>query len=424
MKSVRYAVAILCTTAALGLAACTQAPSDGMSGAAVDGGSTEVAPAVEPTVESLPMTEAAPPADDASAPGVEGEGPLVPEGFVAPDDPKAAARAAAAPGGSTDSDAAPGDSPDALSPGGSTAYVAAHNRWRANYGTPSLVWDDTVAAYAQEWADHLATTNTFEHRSNGRYGENMFWGFARLQDQANRVVDSWGSEVQYWDMSCRGDFNQCCQGGWQNCGHFTAVVWSTTTKVGCGEAYNASGNAIVVCNYDPAGNVRGGRPFPAPPTATPAPPTAAPGATAVPTAAPGGGGNDLYPQVYEESWDNLNRAIPDAGSAVTQILKVGQAGRILEANVYVSITHPYIGDLSVKLVHPDGTVVVLHDQTGGETHDIDQTFGRQGIPVPGLTGLNGKPMQGDWKLLVQDHAQADAGTLNRVVLTLRYRPQP
>ena len=37
-------------------------------------------------------------------------------------------------------------------------------------------------------------------------------------------------------------------------GHFTQLVWVGTTKVGCGRS-QCKGNDIVVCNYDPPGNV-------------------------------------------------------------------------------------------------------------------------------------------------------------------------
>ena len=35
-----------------------------------------------------------------------------------------------------------------------------------------------------------------------------------------------------------------------------AVVWTTTTKVGCGRV-QCKGNDIIVCNYDPPGNWQG-----------------------------------------------------------------------------------------------------------------------------------------------------------------------
>jgi hypothetical protein len=40
-------------------------------------------------------------------------------------------------------------------------------------------------------------------------------------------------------------------------GHFTALVWKSTTKLGCGSARcsRLSNRVILVCNYQPAGNI-------------------------------------------------------------------------------------------------------------------------------------------------------------------------
>ena len=39
-------------------------------------------------------------------------------------------------------------------------------------------------------------------------------------------------------------------------GHFTQVVWKSTTKVGCGFS-TCGDNDLLVCNYSPAGNFAG-----------------------------------------------------------------------------------------------------------------------------------------------------------------------
>ena len=38
-------------------------------------------------------------------------------------------------------------------------------------------------------------------------------------------------------------------------GHFTQVVWKSTTQLGCGLAVNRGNKIYGVCNYSPAGNV-------------------------------------------------------------------------------------------------------------------------------------------------------------------------
>ncbi len=131
--------------------------------------------------------------------------------------------------------------------------VNAHNQWRSKLGLPPLRWSDEIANYAQEWANHLAATGSFEHRTEHRYGENLFMASGR-QYSPTEVVNDWGSEVAYYDYAT----NSCRPG--EMCGHYTQVVWRDTTEVGCAVA--RSGNREVwVCNYNPPGNYRGQKPY-------------------------------------------------------------------------------------------------------------------------------------------------------------------
>ncbi|XP_065633779.1 pathogenesis-related protein 1C-like, partial [Quercus suber] len=58
-------------------------------------------------------------------------------------------------------------------------YLNAHNAARADVGVPSLTWDDTVAAYAQNYANQRIGDCNLVH-SGGKYGENIAWGSADL----------------------------------------------------------------------------------------------------------------------------------------------------------------------------------------------------------------------------------------------------
>ncbi|WP_369373372.1 S8 family serine peptidase [Promicromonospora sp. Populi] len=80
------------------------------------------------------------------------------------------------------------------------------------------------------------------------------------------------------------------------------------------------------------------------------------------------------------------------------------------AQVRVDITHPYRGDLVVRLVAPDGSVYPLLDKVGGATDDVHQTF---------VVNLASEPVDGTWNLRVQDTATGDAGTLTGWSLTPR-----
>jgi pathogenesis-related protein 1 len=136
-------------------------------------------------------------------------------------------------------------------PGKLRGIVAAHNRVRAQVGVPPMTWSDDVARVAQRWADHLAARRCkLEHNGRARLGENLFWSSGPAD--ATQVVAAWAAEKQsysYRTNSCRGV-----------CGHYTQVVWAKSTQVGCGMATCGSAE-VWVCNYDPAGNLVGARPY-------------------------------------------------------------------------------------------------------------------------------------------------------------------
>jgi len=72
-------------------------------------------------------------------------------------------------------------------------------------------------------------------------------------------------------------------------------------------------------------------------------------------------------------------------------------------SVDVDITHTYIGDLIVDVIHPDGTVFNVHNRTGGSSNDINKTYS---------VNVGSKAAAGTWSLKVRDRAGQDIGTLN------------
>ena len=134
-----------------------------------------------------------------------------------------------------------------------------HNKTRAEVGVGPLSWSQKLAIYAQEWANHLAsTTCRLEHRPrSGRgeheYGENLFMGTAGYYSVAD-AVKAWVDEKVYY----RGETLNASN--WNASGHYTQVVWESTTYVGCAKV-ECKGNIIVVCNYDPPGNILGQKPY-------------------------------------------------------------------------------------------------------------------------------------------------------------------
>ncbi|KAK9988782.1 hypothetical protein SO802_029021 [Lithocarpus litseifolius] len=58
-------------------------------------------------------------------------------------------------------------------------YLNAHNVARADVGVPPLNWDDTVAAYAQNYANQRIGDCNLVH-SGRQYGENIAWSSGDL----------------------------------------------------------------------------------------------------------------------------------------------------------------------------------------------------------------------------------------------------
>jgi subtilisin-like proprotein convertase family protein len=98
---------------------------------------------------------------------------------------------------------------------------------------------------------------------------------------------------------------------------------------------------------------------------------------------------------------------------ITSTIQITAGGEIAEVRIPVSITHTYIGDLTVELIAPSGTEVMLHNRSGGSTNDIVGTYGDDLTPAEPLTVLDGESAVGAWKLRITDHAGGDTGTLNR-----------
>ncbi len=137
--------------------------------------------------------------------------------------------------------------------------LASHNKARAAVGVAPLVWSDKLAMYACDWADHLASTSRrMEHRPhsgrwNQEHGENLFMGSAGHYGVADAVA-MWESERSAYDGRTIDESNV------HACGHYTQLVWRATRRMGCAKVVCA-GNVIVVCNYDPPGNVLGQVPY-------------------------------------------------------------------------------------------------------------------------------------------------------------------
>ena len=134
--------------------------------------------------------------------------------------------------------------------------LAAHNQVRAEAGVAPLEWDAALGDAAANYAVYLAVTNSFKHSEQSRRpgtGENLWIG-TRGAFSFEAMVGGWSSERKDF---VPGVFPAVSRAGsLEKVGHYTQMVWPTTTRVGCAVASNAA-NDYLVCRYSPAGNVVG-----------------------------------------------------------------------------------------------------------------------------------------------------------------------
>lgn len=147
----------------------------------------------------------------------------------------------------------------------------AHNGVRTKHGLKPLKWSDKLAAYSQQWADHLGTGESCRmyHRSGSPpHGENLYISSATVwtidnkevsreknQVSIRNVVKAWTDEEKWYNYQS----NSCTPG--QQCGHYTQIVWRETTEVGCAVKFCGDQSQNWVCSYNPPGNIVGRRPY-------------------------------------------------------------------------------------------------------------------------------------------------------------------
>jgi subtilisin-like proprotein convertase family protein len=108
-------------------------------------------------------------------------------------------------------------------------------------------------------------------------------------------------------------------------------------------------------------------------------------------------------------------AIPDnVPAGVYSTLTFVEDVTITDVEIYVNITHTFIGDLIVEVRSPQGTTVRLHNRSGGSADNIVGWYDSQlAVGGPGsLTDFIGQHSNGDWRIWVSDNAGLDTGTLN------------
>jgi len=128
--------------------------------------------------------------------------------------------------------------------------LKAHNEYRDKHGVAPLKLDKKLCSYAQEWANKLAKDDSFQHRTNQDFGENLYCSWSsnpKAKCPGSKPVDSWYSEGSKYIFGTEPVNSS-------SVGHFTQVVWKKTEKLGIAKARSKSGKTVVVANYEPAGN--------------------------------------------------------------------------------------------------------------------------------------------------------------------------
>ncbi|XP_054636865.1 GLI pathogenesis-related 2, like [Dunckerocampus dactyliophorus] len=123
-----------------------------------------------------------------------------------------------------------------------------HNEHRKKHQAPPLKLSAKLNREATRYAESLASTRILKHSeesSRGSCGENLAW--ASYDQSGTDVADRWYDEVKQYNFSSPG-FSS-------NTGHFTAMVWKSSTTLGVGKAIASDGSSFVVARYFPAGNI-------------------------------------------------------------------------------------------------------------------------------------------------------------------------
>eukprot|EP00922_Rhytidocystis_sp_ex-Travisia-forbesii_P055475 GHVS01082161.1.p1 GENE.GHVS01082161.1~~GHVS01082161.1.p1 ORF type:complete len:986 (+),score=101.45 GHVS01082161.1:103-3060(+) len=174
------------------------------------------------------------------------------------------------------------------------AMLDAHNKYRKNAGVRLVKWDQALADYI---VDHMKSQDAWknckmQHSKQAQrdrvgvftnIGENLYTGWGgSVFPKAERIVEAWYNEIHCYRYGpvaapCTKNPNAQCariagfKGNNPLTGHFTQLMWSTTTHVGCGAiecaSYRGGGKKFFGgCSYGSSltgygGNMVGEYPF-------------------------------------------------------------------------------------------------------------------------------------------------------------------
>ena len=136
-----------------------------------------------------------------------------------------------------------------------------HNNARSEVGVSNLKWSTELSKDAAEWAAQMAKEDRMYHSENEarpNQGENLFYTTATDSlTSARNASQLWYEEIELYTyspiLSGENDFYAI--------GHYTQMIWSSTTEVGMAMAVSGSGKTYVAARYSPQGNFVGQYPY-------------------------------------------------------------------------------------------------------------------------------------------------------------------
>ena len=147
------------------------------------------------------------------------------------------------------------EKPDQSMKDGIDKLYKRQNELRAKHGVDPLSVDSEIEKIAQSHVEKLASNNMFE-LSGAKFNEEELGENLYLMMSSGEPTFTGDDVMNKWLESSNYDFNN--PGFTEKDGHFTQIVWKSSTKVGCGAAkgpIDGWNGLFVICNYYPAGNI-------------------------------------------------------------------------------------------------------------------------------------------------------------------------
>ncbi|ELT96244.1 hypothetical protein CAPTEDRAFT_209756 [Capitella teleta] len=130
-----------------------------------------------------------------------------------------------------------------------------------------LIWDETLADLAQEWAEQCTWAHGMTKQTcrGDKLGQNLYTGQAEYSpEEIMKVLTSWHGEKANYILE-----NVTCTS--PPCSHYTQMVWHDTYAIGCGyhtcptldvgEETPRTNALVFACDYHKTGNWKDEKPF-------------------------------------------------------------------------------------------------------------------------------------------------------------------